>query len=178
MTTARTQAIREALRSPLRSASFLARAWAAAFAVEGSLRIAGYKRTVGWIEAVPRPSGRARRLFSRRWSFGSRERALRAEARRSKGGTSVVLGERLVRAAYRALPFTGGCLPQSLVQYLLHLRDGTGARLVVGVRRPANESTAPSIEAHAWVESTAATPGNAPAGAVPFAPIFVSGEPR
>lgn len=142
-------AYREALRAPIESASFLARAWAAAIAVEGSLRLVGYRRTLDWIEAVPRVASRRRR-------------------------TSVRLGERLVRGAYRAHVFAGGCLPQSLVQYLLHRRDGTEARLIVGVRRPANETSPRSIEAHAWVESRETTPPAADT----FAPIFSSGGPR
>ncbi len=157
MATARKQALREALGAPLQSAAFFARAWAVAFAVEGSLRLVGYRRTLAWIEAVPKGSSRRRR-------------------------TSVLLGERLVRRAYAAHPLSGTCLPQSLVQYLLHRRDGTDARLVVGVRRPAeradrgraNETDPRSIEAHAWVESSE----TGPSVAEPFAPIFRSDEAR
>jgi len=156
----RERAVREVLRAPLESASFFARAWAAAFAVEGSLRLVGYKRTLAWIEAIPKGSARRPR-------------------------TSVMLGERLVGRAYTAHPLAGGCLPRSLVQYLLHRRDGTEARLVVGVRRPAeratgalsgpaNEKDSRGIEAHAWVEDH----GSVPSGAEPFAPIFSSGEWR
>lgn len=149
---ARRRALRELRASPAAGAVFLARAWAAIPVVEVSLRVLGYRRTVRWIEAVPRGRGH--------------------------GGPSVLLGERLVAAAYRAVPLAGGCLPRSLVQYLLHRRDGTPARFVVGVRRPdrpresdgPNDRRAPGIEAHAWVE------GPAPAASAGgFAPIFDSG---
>lgn len=143
---ARREAIRELRADPLAGASFLARAWALIPAVEASLRVLGYKRTLAWIERVPR---------------------------RSRGsGVSVDLGERLVRKAYVAHLAAGTCLPRSLVQYMLHRRDGVPARLVIGVRRPANETTTPSIEAHAWVEGDASVPR--PPGT--FAPIFVSGD--
>jgi len=149
---ARAGALRDFLAAPVRGAGFLARAWAAIPVVELSLRVLGYKRTVAWIEAVP-----ARRYSAR--------------------GSSVVLGERLVRGAYRAHVFRGGCLPRSLVQYLLHRRDGTGARFVVGVRRPAhdpNETRGPGIEAHAWVEP----PDFAPPATGGFAPLFQSEHGR
>jgi hypothetical protein len=144
---ARKQAARDFWAAPLDSLKFLARAWAAIPVVELSLRVFGYKRTVAWIEAVPKKRSRA-------------------------PGSSVPLGASLVRRAYRAHRFTGGCLPRSLVQYLLHRRDGTRARFVVGVRRP-NENRGPGIEAHAWVE----TPGAAVSAAPRFAPIFHSEDP-
>lgn len=143
----------ELLAAPGRGAAFLVRAWAAIPVVEASLRALGTRRTLGWIERVP--------------------------VRRGRDGTSVILGERLVAAAYRAHPLPGGCLPRSLVQYLLHRRDGTPARFVIGVRRPdragkggPNDPGAPGIEAHAWVEGPAA----APAAAERFAPIFDAGD--
>ncbi len=172
---ARRAALAELRASPIQGASFLVRAWAGIFAVEASLRLLGYKRTLRWIERVP-----------------ARRRALPR--------TSVLLGERLVRRAYMAHAAPGGCLPRSLVQYLLHRREGTRARLIVGVRRAdpakpdpggaartavrtaetpldraaANESASRGIEAHAWVESDAA----APIGVRSFAPIFSSGDSR
>lgn len=143
---ARREAIRELTSNPLAGAAFFARACAAIPAVEASLRVLGYQRTLAWIERVPR---------------------------RSRGPrVSVGLGERLVRRAYFARSTEGTCLPRSLVQYMLHLRDGVPARLVIGVRRPSNETAGPSIEAHAWVEGAPSTPG---AGAA-FAPIFFSGD--
>jgi hypothetical protein len=151
---------RELYEAPLGGARFLARAWAAIFAVEASLNTIGYKRTLRWIEAVPASRSRRR-------------------------GTPVDLGEKLVRAAYRAHVFGGGCLPRSLVQYLLHRRDGTAARFVVGVRRAtsddrspesaaANEGSGRGIEAHAWVEPPEA---QGPAS-TSFAPIFETGARR
>jgi hypothetical protein len=147
----RRRAFRELRAAPAAGAVFLVRAWVAIPVVEASLRMLGYKRTVGWIEAVP--------------------------AGHAASGPSVLLGERLVAAAYRAHPLPGGCLPRSLVQYLLHRRDGTPARFVIGVRRPdrpggANDPGGPRIEAHAWVEG----PASAPTAADRFAPIFGSGD--
>jgi hypothetical protein len=135
----RRRALAELWAAPLSGLGFFARAWAAIFVVEASLRVAGYRRTLRWIERVP---GRRRR----------------------RRGPSVFLGERLVRGAYRAHLLRGGCLPRSLVQYLLHRRDGTAARFVIGVRRPRpNETRDGRIEAHAWVESAqAGDPGGAP----------------
>lgn len=162
---ARAAALAALRAAPVASAAFLGRAWAAIFVVETSLRVVGYKRTVAWIEGVPaKPPGRA--------------------------GAPVALGERLVRGAYRAHLFAGSCLPRSLVQYLLHRRDGTPARFVVGVRRaaePARSSGAASaagrgIEAHAWVESLEALePAGSiapspPGAAEKFVPIFQSGD--
>lgn len=161
--------LRELREAPIEGARFLVRAWAAIFAVEASLNTLGYRRTLAWVEAVPASRSRRRRL-------------------------SVELGERLVRTAYRAHAFRGGCLPRSLVQYLLHRRDGTAARFVVGVRRAtsgdrsgatsgdrsratsraevaANGGADRGIEAHAWVASPEiqTSPG--------FAPIFETGGP-
>lgn len=155
---ARQQAWGELRAAPVSGAAFLARAWAVIPVVEASLRVLGYRRTVGWIEALP--AGRGRR------------------------GPSVLLGERLVGAAYRALPLPGTCLPRSLVQYLLHRRDGTPARFVIGVRRPdrapdvvpPNDPGGPRIEAHAWVEDpSSARPAAAPPGGR-FASIFDSSD--
>lgn len=113
--------MRELWGAPVEGARFLARAWGSIVVVEASLRALGYRRTLAWIEAVP-------------------------ARRRGEGapGTSVALGERLVRQAYRGHVFQGGCLPRSLVQYLLHRRDGTPARFVVGVRRAAPGAEAPA----------------------------------
>jgi len=164
----RADAIADFLAAPVRSAGFFVRAWAAIPVVELSLRVLGYKRTLAWIEAVPeKPPSAARDLrHSRRRDVGQS----------LPRGASVFLGERLVRGAYRAHTFGGGCLPRSLVQYLLHRRDGTRARFVVGVRRPTpvpNETRGPGIEAHAWVETNDFVP---PATAT-FASLFQSEAP-
>lgn len=143
------------------------RAWAAIPVVELSLRVLGYKRTLAWIEAVPEKAPPAREAGQ----------SLPGDVQQSlPRGASVFLGERLVRGAYRAHTFRGGCLPRSLVQYLLHRRDGTRARFVVGVRRPTpvpNETRGPGIEAHAWVETNDFVP---PATAT-FASLFQSEAP-
>jgi len=87
-------------------------------------------------------------------------------------------GRALVRGAFRAHVVGGECLDQSLVQYLLHRRDGLAVRLVVGVKRP---DGGPGIEAHAWVEATGpdgghphapGEPGSAPEDPT-FVPLFV-----
>lgn len=130
--------------APLRGLGFLARAWAAVFVVEASLNTIGYKKTLAWIEGAPQ-----RRWWSVVRARGSSEGSSGVVARRS--AVSPQLGERLVSTAYRAHVFAGGCLPRSLVQYLLHRRDGTPARFVIGVRRPAGRRGA-GMEAHAWVE--------------------------
>jgi hypothetical protein len=58
-------------------------------------------------------------------------------------------GRALVRGAFRAHGAGGQCLPESVIQYLLHRRDGLSVRLVVGVKRPGPGS---EVAAHAWVE--------------------------
>lgn len=124
-------------RVPPEELAFAAGAWLAAPVVEASLAALGLQRTLRWVEAVP--SGRP---------------ALSA--------VSPLVGERLVRAAYRRHLLRGSCLPQSIVQYLVHRRRGDSVRLVIGVRRPsagprspggASASHTPPLEAHAWVEA-------------------------
>lgn len=138
--------------APLRGLGFLARAWAAVFVVEASLNTIGYKKTLAWIEAAPQ--------------------------KRPRSVVSPALGERLVSTAYRAHVFGGGCLPRSLVQYLLHRRDGTPSRFVIGVRRPTERRDA-GMEAHAWVEShDPPAPSTSRAQGSGFAPIFQSGATR
>jgi hypothetical protein len=119
---------------------FAARAWLGAPLVRASLSLVGLRSTLRWVEA------------------SSRQARRRAHAR----GVGVEEGRALVRGAFRAQG-AGGCLPQSLVQYLLHRRDGLPVRLVVGVKRPGPGS---GIDAHAWVEA-------AEAGARPDDPSFV-----
>jgi hypothetical protein len=119
---------------------FAARAWLLAVPVELSLAAAGLKRTLAWIDRLPRA--------------------------RAPLATSVDIeaAELWVARAYRLQPIGGECLPRSLVQYALHLRDGRPARFVVGVRRRGG------IEAHAWVEAgeRCATRGD------DFVPLLVS----
>ncbi len=121
---ARRPAIAPARRSP-RSWLRRSRAWGSSSARgRGS---SSSRRPCAWSATSERCGG----------SSGFRRRNVHPrDVRRSFPRTSVHLGERLVRKAYLAHALPGGCLPRSLVQYLLHRRDGTGAKLVVGVRRP------------------------------------------
>ncbi len=121
---------------------FAARAWLAAPLVRGSLALLGLRSTLQWVEAAP---------------GGPRPDAPRI---------GVSEGSVLVRRAFRAHVVGGECLPQAIVQYLLHVRDGVPARLVVGVRRPERGL----LEAHAWVEADDLQPDSTP----PFGPIFVA----
>jgi hypothetical protein len=117
---------------------FALRAWLGAPVVRASLAVAGLQRTLRWVEAVPAP------------------------ASRGAGVVGVEEGEALVRAVFRRHFVGGECLPQSLVQYLLHRRDGLPVRFVMGVQRDRG-----AIDAHAWVEAAE------PRGV--YAPIFASG---
>jgi hypothetical protein len=134
---------------------FAVRAWLAAPLVQASLALAGLQATLRWVEAVPRARGRA-----------------------AAGPVGVDEGSALVRGAFRVHVVGGECLPQSVVQYLLHRRDGTAARMVVGVKRPEGGA---SIAAHAWVEAAeAGHDGRAPqtgsrAQDPAFAPLFATG---
>ena len=76
---------------------------------------------------------------------------------------SVDAGRRLVAYAYKVHLLRGQCLPRSLVQYLLHRREGVAARFVVGVRR------ADGLDAHAWVEAEGSTDADGR-----FAPLLVT----
>jgi hypothetical protein len=130
----------EALRPDARR--FAAKAWLGAPVVEASLRLLGLRRTLGWIEALPE----------------------------GVGGTAtvdVVEGERLVQAVYRWHLVTGECLPQALLQHLVHHLDGVPSRFVVGVART-GESRA--LAAHAWTSGERARESG-------FAPLFASGGP-
>ena len=136
---------------------FAVRAWLGAPLVQAALATAGFDRTmraITWLGAPARPARPGRR---RPAPVGPEE------------------GAALVAAAFRWQLGQGACLPQALVQYALHLRDGVPARLVVGVRRPAD---GPSLAAHAWVE--AAVEGDRPsvggtARPAPFTPLFEHG---
>ena len=123
---------------------FAARAWVGAPLVRASLALVGLRTTLRWIEAAP-------------------------PGRRGKAPVGVEEGRALVRGAFRFHVVAGACLHQSLVQVLLHRRDGLAVRLVLGVKRP---DTSPGIAAHAWVEGIdgeACRPDDPS-----FAPIFVS----
>ena len=133
---------------------FAARAWIAAPLVRASLGLVGLRSTLRWVEAAP----------------------TRGSARSSPSPITVDEGAALVRGAFRAHVVGGECLPQSVVQYLLHRRDGLGVRLVIGVQRvqpPPQPGHGGPIAAHAWVEAEAP-----PAGASTFSPIFTVGAGR
>ena len=120
---------------------FELRAWLAAPWVESSLAGLGLARTLAWIEALS-PLG-----------TGS-EPAVE--------GVNVARGSHLIDVAYRGhLLLRGTCLPRSLLQYLLHRRDGRGVKLVIGVRT--------EDHAHAWIEEPNAAHST---HAEHFAPIF------
>ena len=133
-----TRAYRRLRASQPREISFAARAWVLAVPVEASLAAFGLARTLRWIRAIP------------------------AGARR-RGAVSVDEGGRLVAYAYKVHLLRGQCLPRSLVQYLLHRREGVAARFVVGVRR------ADGLDAHAWVEAKGTTTADSR-----FAPLLVT----
>jgi len=132
------------------------RAWLGAPLVQASLVLVGLRSTLRWIEGSGSPTSPS---FMRRAS-----------------PIGVAEGSDLVRSAFRAHVVGGECLPQSLVQYLLHRQDGLSVRLVVGVRRVGHGHSYPGddapIAAHAWIEddSTAGDPA--------FAPLFVAGPAR
>jgi hypothetical protein len=96
---------------------------------------------------------------------GTGDRARRVE-RQADPSVDFERGERLVRAAFRRTAADERCLPQSVVQYLLHLRWGPTPRLVVGVVRDRLERDLERF-AHAWVEG-ALGPRREPT----FAPIL------
>lgn len=121
---------------------FALRAWLGAPVVRASLSVAGLARTLRWVEAV---APRAQR----------------------PGAVGVEEGEALVRAVFRRHFVGGACLPQSLVQYLLHRRDGLPVRFVVGVQRVERGA----VDAHAWVEDHEPRAGE-------FAAILATGAER
>jgi hypothetical protein len=142
-------AVRRVLESRAEALRFASRAWPCAFVVQGSLAALGLRRTLRWIEAVPARRG------------GPRFDAV-----------TVVEGAQLVDRVYRVHAVRGACLPRSLLQYLLHRRDGVRARLILGVRRRRGDA-AGGLEAHAWVEAPAASAQTSPRDA--FASLLVSG---
>jgi hypothetical protein len=144
--------------------------------VQASLALVGLRSTLRWIEAVEPASGSQR--SGSRW--GPRPRAP------GRGAPPIGVAEAsiLVRGAFRAHVVRGECLPQSLVQYLLHRRDGLSVRFVVGVRRagPVPPGHGAAIAAHAWIEDDSGTGDAVASSPTPltptppaFAPLFVSG---
>lgn len=145
-------ALRRVLSSSRAELEFAAKAWIGALPVELSLAALGLSPTLRWIEAVSPARGRPR-----------------------PSALSVAEGERAVGRAYRLHLLRGQCLPRSLLQYLLHRRDGTAVHFIVGVRRSAGSSPGElrSIDAHAWVEAAGGERPGARAGE-DFEPILVS----
>ncbi len=143
------QAARRFAALPPEERAFAARAWLAAPVVRASLALVGLKGTLRWVEAAP-------------------PRPLRVVP------IGVTVGSRLVASAFRAHVAGGAasrCLPRSVVQYLLHRRDGLPARLVVGVKRSEQR---PGIAAHAWIEGTEGGEDEASG----FEPVFSTGPAR
>jgi hypothetical protein len=122
---------------------FAVRAWLAAPVIRGSLALVGLRSTLRWVESLP--------------------------AKQANDGSLVGVdeGRTLVQGAFRAHVVGGACLERSLVQYLLHRRDGLPVRLVLGVKPP----TEGELDAHAWVEAHASPP---PAEGRDFVPLLVS----
>lgn len=115
--------------------AFLVLAWAMAPIASALLAKSGFE---GALRTLARTSGHPRR-------------ANRAEP------VGVERAESLVKSAFIRQAATRGCLPQSIVQFLLHRRFGPTPRLVIGVARTAPTSIADSdlgwgLDAHAWVE--------------------------
>lgn len=102
---------------------FVAASWATAPAMVASLRLLGLRRTLRWVSVMSQVGG----------PLGHPVPNARAAA--------------LVRAVFRHHLVTPGCLPESLVQYLLQRRAGARVVLRVGVRRDGNTG----LDAHAWV---------------------------
>lgn len=127
---------------------FAARAWLGAPLVQASLATAGFRRTL--------------RLIT--W-FG------RGSAPRRPVGPEE--GASLVAGAFRLQLGKGACLPQALLQYALHRRDGVPVRLVVGVRRPDDGRP---LSAHAWVEAEPRGERVAASRSARFTPLFVHGS--
>jgi hypothetical protein len=111
---------------------FVARAWLGAPLIQASLAATGLERTL--------------RLIT--WAGGP-ARLPRRQRRRPVGPEE---GAALIAGVFRHHLLRGACLPQALLQYALHLRDGVPARLVVGVRRPSADEGQRPLFAHAWVE--------------------------
>src|SRR5579885_410720 len=93
------QAARRFVAGPSETRRFALRAWLGAPVVRASLALAGLQATLRWVEAIPAGRGARRRV-------------------------GVGEGERLIRGVFRHHFVGGECLPQSVLQYLLHRRDG------------------------------------------------------
>ena len=100
------------------------------------------------------------------------ERTTPLAVERGDASISVERGEALVASAFARQLCTRSCLPQSLVQFVLHRWFGPAPRWVIGVRRDASTAFTGdaldwSLAAHAWVEER-----DGPAREVGFVPIL------
>jgi hypothetical protein len=110
--------------------------------IRGSLALAGFRSTLRWVEAGT---------------------TLRTS---DVGLVGVDEGRTLVEGVFRVHVVGGACLERSLVQYLLHRRDGLPVRLVLGVKHDDGD-----LDAHAWVEAQTPSTGAEGRG---FVPLLVS----
>ncbi len=79
-------------------------------------------------------------------------------------------GQTLVHAAFHVQLAKRTCLPQAVVQYVLHRRFGPPPKLVIGVSRSHARPGDPPVfglDAHAWVE-----PQDGPPAPEPYRPIL------
>ena len=129
---------------------FAARAWLGAPAVQLSLALLGLRTTLRWID---------RGRIMERASSGALGQEVGVEE-----------GKSLVEGVYRAHFLEGQCLPRSLLQHWLHVRDGTSSRFVLGVRKADD-----ALEAHAWVESALDPDSSPPREIDGFSPLLARG---
>lgn len=106
---------------------------------------------LAWVLALPATAAVSALGFRRTTSMLDKLSIIKAVARigRPNQAVTVERGEQLVRGAFRNSLAPGGCLPESIVQYTLHVVRGQPVKLVLGVRR----AEAAPVAAHAWVEN-------------------------
>ncbi len=109
--------------------TFAALSWALATPIGVSLRLLGFRRLERVIERVP-----VRRSMSK------------------AGALDVEAAEVLVTRAFARSLGPRGCLPQSIVQCVVHRAMGREVDLVIGVRKQGEVPRTIDFEAHAWVE--------------------------
>jgi len=116
---------------------FFILAWSLAPVASVLLRDGGFKRVLSWLGATRGAS-----------VVTSSERV------------SIERAESLVNSAFHVQLSRRTCLPQSVVQFLLHRRYGPPPKLVIGVRRDTEhrvsgeDERAWGLSAHAWVEAS------------------------
>jgi hypothetical protein len=130
---------------------FLALAWLLAPPTSALLAMAGFGSALSWVRSTSR------------------------EVHEEPDGlVSVERGEELVRIAFDRALSTRGCLPRSVVQFLLHRWLAPAPKLVIGVKREAvplvKDSPTEllwSLDAHAWIERA-----EGPARSLGYVPIL------